>query len=47
MLDAPSNRIILFGGDLNIREKELQKIGGIPSGIADLWIETGKRRECA
>ncbi|CAF3505812.1 unnamed protein product [Rotaria socialis] len=47
MLDAPSNRIILFGGDLNIREKELQKIGGIPSGIVDLWIETGKRRECA
>ncbi|CAF1426952.1 unnamed protein product [Adineta steineri] len=27
MTDAPSHRIALFGGDLNIREKELQKVG--------------------
>ncbi|CAF3300037.1 unnamed protein product, partial [Rotaria sp. Silwood2] len=47
MLDAPLHRIILFGGDLNMREKELRKIGNIPSGICDLWIETGKRNECA
>ncbi|CAF1119043.1 unnamed protein product [Rotaria sordida] len=47
MLDSPSNRIVLFGGDLNIREKELQKAGNIPLGIIDLWIETGKRKECA
>ncbi|CAF2709939.1 unnamed protein product [Rotaria sp. Silwood2] len=46
MLDSPSHRIVLFGGDLNIREKELQKAGDIPSGIVDLWIETGKRKEC-
>jgi len=25
----------------------LQKVGNIPSGICDLWIETGKRQECA
>jgi hypothetical protein len=24
MLDAPSHRIVLFGGDLNIREKEVR-----------------------
>ncbi|CAF1174310.1 unnamed protein product [Rotaria sordida] len=47
MLDAPLQRIVLFGGDLNMREKELRKIGNIPSGICDLWIETGKRNECA
>ncbi|CAF1472460.1 unnamed protein product [Rotaria sp. Silwood1] len=47
MLNSPSHRIVLFGGDLNIREKELQKAGDIPSGIVDLWIETGKRKECA
>jgi len=23
MMDAPSHRIVLFGGDLNIREKEV------------------------
>ncbi|CAF4690038.1 unnamed protein product [Rotaria sp. Silwood1] len=47
MLDTPLHRIVLFGGDLNIREKELQKIGNIPFGICDLWIETGKQNECA
>ncbi|CAF4163412.1 unnamed protein product, partial [Adineta steineri] len=47
MMDAPSHRIVLFGGDLNIREKELQKVGNVPSGISDLWIATGKRKECA
>jgi len=46
MIDAPSDRIVLFGGDLNMRERELQKIGNIPNGICDLWIETGKRKEC-
>lgn len=24
MLDAPANRVVLFGGDLNIREKEVR-----------------------
>ncbi|UJR14900.1 hypothetical protein I4U23_001884 [Adineta vaga] len=46
MIDAPANRVVLFGGDLNIREKELQKAGNVPLGICDLWIETGKRKEC-
>ncbi|CAF0850964.1 unnamed protein product [Adineta steineri] len=46
MTDAPSHRIALFGGDLNIREKELQKVGDVPSSIVDLWIATGKRKEC-
>jgi len=46
MIDAPSDRIVLFGGDLNMRERELQKIGNIPNGICDLWIETGKQKEC-
>ncbi|CAF1357402.1 unnamed protein product [Adineta steineri] len=36
MMDAPSHRIVLFGGDLNIREKELRKVGNVPSGIVDL-----------
>ncbi len=25
MIDAPSDRIVLFGGDLNIREKEVNE----------------------
>ncbi|CAF3810090.1 unnamed protein product [Adineta steineri] len=46
MMDAPDHRIVLFGGDLNMRERELREIGNIPSGICDLWIETGKQKEC-
>ncbi|CAM4805478.1 unnamed protein product [Rotaria magnacalcarata] len=47
MKDAPLDRVVLFGGDLNMRENELQKAGHIPTGMCDLWIETGKPEECA
>ncbi|XP_042901699.1 tyrosyl-DNA phosphodiesterase 2 [Parasteatoda tepidariorum] len=38
---------VIFGGDLNLRDKEVVAIGGLPSGIEDLWISCGKRKECA
>ncbi|CAF0776626.1 unnamed protein product [Didymodactylos carnosus] len=37
---------VLFGGDLNMRNKELESIGNIPAGVYDLWEMTGKRKEC-
>ena len=37
---------VIFGGDLNLRDKELQSIGNAPPGIEDLWIRTGSRKEC-
>jgi len=39
------NRVVIFGGDLNLRDSELAAIGGIPSGIVDLWEASGKRKE--
>ncbi|PVD32224.1 hypothetical protein C0Q70_07656 [Pomacea canaliculata] len=42
---APQDHTVVFGGDLNLRDKELESIGGIPSGIVDLWETTGRRKE--
>ncbi|CAF3103270.1 unnamed protein product [Rotaria sp. Silwood2] len=47
MVETPANRIVLFGGDLNMRDDELVKAGNIPAGICDLWIEMGKREKYA
>ena len=47
ILETPKNRFVFFGGDLNLREKDLKKFGVFPSEIVDLWIATGRRKECA
>ena len=38
-------RVVIFGGDLNLRDTELAKIGGVPSHTVDLWEASGKRKE--
>ncbi|MFH4982020.1 hypothetical protein AB6A40_008729 [Gnathostoma spinigerum] len=35
--------LAVFGGDLNLRDKE---VGGIPSGISDAWISAGSDKNC-
>ncbi|XP_022314579.2 tyrosyl-DNA phosphodiesterase 2-like isoform X2 [Crassostrea virginica] len=42
----PATHNVLFGGDLNLRDKELAAVGGIPSGVCDVWEATGSRKEC-
>ncbi|XP_064651882.1 tyrosyl-DNA phosphodiesterase 2-like [Lineus longissimus] len=44
MEDAPASQTVIFGGDCNLRDKELQSIGGTPPDIHDVWELTGKRR---
>lgn len=39
-------KINVFKGDLNLRDKDLEAIGGLPKGINDVWLATGKRKEC-
>merc|ERR1712142_855067 len=41
----PEANTVIFAGDLNMRDKELASIGGLPSGVVDAWVETGSRRE--
>merc|ERR1712198_709827 len=40
-----AGRTVVFGGDLNLRDKEVDELGGIPEGILDVWEVTGKRPE--
>ncbi|UJR38694.1 hypothetical protein I4U23_031360 [Adineta vaga] len=47
MINAPKNRIVLFGGDLNIHNNELQQIGDIPDNINDLWMVMSKNEKWA
>lgn len=42
----PAGQNVIFGGDLNLRDKELTAIGGIPGGMCDVWEATGSRKEC-
>jgi len=41
----PPEAVVLFGGDLNLRDKELQGVGGLPQGVRDVWEATGSRKE--
>ena len=36
-------RNVIFGGDLNMRDKELAEVGGIPPGTKDCWQHCGAR----
>lgn len=47
MLNAPEMNTVIFAGDMNLRDKELKELGGLPAGIEDLWITCGSRKECA
>ncbi|KAK7874296.1 hypothetical protein R5R35_007776 [Gryllus longicercus] len=42
----PETESVIFGGDLNMRDKELDSLGGIPPGIDDIWKICGSRKEC-
>jgi len=40
---APARNVI-FGGDLNLRDKELASCGGAPDGARDCWEQCGARQ---
>eukprot|EP00088_Acartia_fossae_P000344 TRINITY_DN10134_c0_g1_i1.p1 TRINITY_DN10134_c0_g1~~TRINITY_DN10134_c0_g1_i1.p1 ORF type:complete len:349 (+),score=103.23 TRINITY_DN10134_c0_g1_i1:50-1096(+) len=35
---------VIFGGDLNLRDKELAACGGLPAGTTDCWEDCGARQ---
>ncbi|KAM3836044.1 tyrosyl-DNA phosphodiesterase 2-like [Diretmus argenteus] len=45
MREAPDNINVLFGGDTNLRDTEVAKVG-LPSGVLDLWERLGKQEQC-
>ncbi|XP_067667027.1 tyrosyl-DNA phosphodiesterase 2-like [Haliotis asinina] len=42
---ADPARTVIFGGDTNLRDKEMAQVGGIPEDIYDIWEITGQRPE--
>ncbi|XP_003748536.1 tyrosyl-DNA phosphodiesterase 2 [Galendromus occidentalis] len=41
----PDEYSAVLAGDLNLRDRELDGIGGIPAGICDVWVHDGARPE--
>ncbi|XP_075069256.1 tyrosyl-DNA phosphodiesterase 2 isoform X2 [Mixophyes fleayi] len=46
MQEIPPSTTVIFGGDTNLRDTEVQKIGGLPSNILDIWEFLGKPEHC-
>ncbi|KAJ8267583.1 hypothetical protein COCON_G00127550 [Conger conger] len=46
MREAPDNITVLFGGDTNLRDTEVTKVGGLPAGVCDVWEHLGKQEHC-
>ncbi|XP_067304331.1 tyrosyl-DNA phosphodiesterase 2 [Pseudorasbora parva] len=45
MKEAPGDHSVIFGGDTNLRDWEVKKLGGLPGGISDVWEILGKPEE--
>ncbi|KAK0039942.1 tyrosyl-DNA phosphodiesterase 2 isoform X2 [Biomphalaria pfeifferi] len=45
MKSIDKNRVVLFGGDLNLRDKELTGSSALPEGVIDIWEYSGKRAQ--
>uniref|UniRef100_A0A8C4UU22 Tyrosyl-DNA phosphodiesterase 2 n=1 Tax=Falco tinnunculus TaxID=100819 RepID=A0A8C4UU22_FALTI len=37
---------VIFGGDTNLRDNEVTKLGGLPNNILDIWEFLGKPQHC-
>ncbi|CAL8093750.1 unnamed protein product [Calicophoron daubneyi] len=44
-LNSTSPNAAIFCGDLNLRDNEVTQLGGVPTGIVDVWEATGSRTE--
>ncbi|XP_071401335.1 tyrosyl-DNA phosphodiesterase 2-like [Centroberyx affinis] len=45
MREAPDDITVLFGGDTNLRDTEVAKVG-LPSSVCDVWERLGKQEHC-
>nr|XP_023700324.1 uncharacterized protein LOC111860661 isoform X1 [Paramormyrops kingsleyae] len=46
MREVPKNVSVIFGGDTNLRDKEVSRLGGLPEGICDVWEALGEPEDC-
>ncbi|KAM8767813.1 tyrosyl-DNA phosphodiesterase 2 [Acanthopagrus latus] len=45
MREAPDDVTVLFGGDTNLRDTEVAKVG-LPSTVCDVWERLGRQEHC-
>ncbi|XP_041665971.1 uncharacterized protein LOC121524587 [Cheilinus undulatus] len=45
MREAPADVTVLFGGDTNLRDTEVAKVG-LPPSVCDVWEHLGKQKHC-
>ena len=43
--DTDENSTVLFAGDLNVRDSEVERVG-VPWRVDDVWIRLGAHKEC-
>ncbi|XP_038626937.1 tyrosyl-DNA phosphodiesterase 2 isoform X1 [Tachyglossus aculeatus] len=46
MQEMPESATVIFGGDTNLRDSEVSKVGGLPGDILDIWEFLGKPEYC-
>ncbi|XP_036416475.1 tyrosyl-DNA phosphodiesterase 2 [Colossoma macropomum] len=46
MKEAADGQTVIFGGDTNLRDWEVKKLGGLPDGILDVWEMLGEPEDC-
>ncbi|XP_042566603.1 tyrosyl-DNA phosphodiesterase 2 [Clupea harengus] len=46
MMEVPEKTTVIFGGDTNLRDTEVVKVGGLPVGVCDVWESLGKEEHC-
>ncbi|KAL2080534.1 hypothetical protein ACEWY4_024327 [Coilia grayii] len=46
MRETSENTTIIFGGDTNLRDTEVAKVGGLPAGVCDVWETLGREEHC-
>ncbi|XP_036394989.1 tyrosyl-DNA phosphodiesterase 2 [Megalops cyprinoides] len=46
MREADESLTVIFGGDTNLRDWEVKKLGGLPEGISDVWELLGQPEDC-
>ncbi|XP_020637230.3 tyrosyl-DNA phosphodiesterase 2 [Pogona vitticeps] len=46
MTKVSDSATVIFGGDTNLRDKEVAKLGGLPSNVMDIWEFLGKPEHC-
>ncbi|XP_072139648.1 tyrosyl-DNA phosphodiesterase 2 [Mobula birostris] len=46
MEEVPEHATVIFGGDTNLRDSEVKKLGGLPANISDVWEFLNKPEHC-